>query len=305
MSSKLTSTSNCPPCASSYAFQKVERQAACVQPNPYAGGQVCFSFNPCPTPCPPTPTPAPCPTPCPPTPAPLPNPDTCGCAYPVTVASIKNPATKFEIPLEDFSDLSSLSRSTATNSNQSTKALKANVTVDGENVQTTLVKWQTDNVPDLIGSFDKTTGVFTVAAAGEYSLRLVVNYINTFYVQVPTDDLEELPIPYFEIYDVPSGNGLVASVFGINSTIATPPSSTSPGTSESYLNLAGQVIIDTQLPFQAGAQFAVRACTNGLTYTPPDGGDKPATILLTAPYADTTLTVSKNRNLVTTTMSLN
>lgn len=162
---------------------------------------------------------------------------------------------------------------------------------------TDLTNWSTI-ITDQFNSFNNTTGTFTVPQSGNYNVDLVVNYMINMPVTV-NPSLDDVPI--MEVYDVATGNKIVASTFpavSLNIPMYGPTTSSGEVSSSgepiidiniaSVLSLA-QVIINVSIPLTANQQVRVRVNLNGLTFFAME----PATIDFSPDNLDTTLTIFK------------
>lgn len=260
--------------------------------------QPCFPIpcqpNPCPQPCPPI---QPCPPPFPPTPVPTPD-NYCGCTYPYTFVSARNPLTPFLIP--------NLLVQSFERSNINLQAING-----APNVCTTLARWAAASVTDasIPLAFNRNTGVITIKESGDYQFRLVVNFFNPYFIKI---DINNDEIPYIELINTADPtNRLLASMFPVSTVVIPPPSSTTEnGTIETYLAYTGQIVLDSLLSVVAGQQLVFRACSNGLQYVPPQVDNPPvvpavgAEISLAPTNGDTTLTFYKVRNTPSIAISI-
>lgn len=162
-----------------------------------------------------------------------------------------------------------------------------------------LSRWATDIVPDVMGVFDKITGIFTAPEDGDFQVTLIVNYRTTVALSL---DPSLVNVPTIELFDVSTGERIVASQFPtLHIVVPIPPlSSGEIGTDVivAAVIAVAQVIIDVIIPLRAGQTIAFRALSNGLTFNPfvPMATLSPARIIFDPQDADTTLTIEKVRN---------
>lgn len=141
-----------------------------------------------------------------------------------TLVNIKNPTTPFVIPT-----------SPATS-------------------PTILQNWQTDTVIDVLGSFNQTTGVYTVPESGDYKLALILNYYTTSQSNLSSSEtVANTPTAYF--FDLTNGTALFTSLFSLKVTPALLVS----------LPSTGQVILSGYVTLQKDQQIVVVVASNGAT----------------------------------------
>lgn len=217
--------------------------------------------------------------------------DVCGCAYPYNIISVRDPQSRFIIPSPTvFRQL---------NAQRMNTMAVSSLLLENVDFYSPLVDWSADIIVDSLGSFNKTTGIFTAFSAGEYSVRLIVNWFNPFFIRVEGD-----MTPYVELYNPATGARYLASFFTVSSTIQRFPDSEDPILAVSYLDRIGTLTIDAVLQLAEGQQIGIRASNNGVTYSPENPLDPAvdARIILNPPNADTTFTVQKLRNIPGTTV---
>ena len=208
----------------------------------------------------------------------------CGVNYACTLISVKNPQTVLHVPEYLTSQESHC---------------------HGEAVD--LVEW-TDIVPDALNSFDNATGTYTAYESGDYEIQLVVNYETNVPINVNPSLCD---VPAIEIYDVCTGEHILASTFpAVCIIVPIPPPSTGDIPCDVYVSsllCKAQVIISAVVPLCACQRIRVRAVTNGLTYIPSSlppcfpltseiNSYNTATIDFSPECLDTTLTIYKVRN---------
>lgn len=118
---------------------------------------------------------------------------------------------------------------------------------------TILQNWQTDTVIDVLGSFNQTTGVYTVPESGDYKLSLTLNYYTTATQSNLTfvDTVANTPSAYF--FDLTNGTTLFTGLFSIKVAQAVPVS----------LFSAGQVILSGCVTLQKDQQIVTVVSSNG------------------------------------------
>lgn len=211
-----------------------------------------------------------------------------------TIVSVKNPLSELIIPISPAVSFNALPAA-----------------IVGETVD--LVGW-TDIVTDALDAFDNLTGTYTAQESGDYPIDLVVNYETSVPLAL---DPTMTTVPSIEVYDVATGNSILASAFPtINIIVPVPPQSS--GESGVLVPVASviaksQVIISAIIPLVVGQRIRVRALTNGLLYLPPLEPISiaavipplPARIIFNPTGADTTLSIYKIRNSPIVTINCN
>jgi hypothetical protein len=222
--------------------------------------------------------PFPGPGPFPPGPCPCPN-------FERTLVSVRNPETQLIIPETTPVPPPRI------DANAFAPLFSVGIAVD-------LALW-TDIITDQLGAFDNVTGTYTAPEAGDYRIDLIVNYQASTSIPVsPT--LED--VPSIEIYDVTTGNAILGST--MTATVITvpvpPPTTGDPPIDVTVAALTAKAIvaINAIIALTAGQRIRARACSNGLTYTPPTilPPPPPASIDFTPVNLDTTWTIVKLRN---------
>lgn len=177
-----------------------------------------------------------------------------------------------------------------------------------------LTGW-TDQVCDVLDSFDNESGVYVAPCAGDYEVSLVVNFRTAFPISLDTPPLDVNPtsvyepdndpfsrVPRIELYDVCTGDPILGSQVPVVHSIIIIPS---PITGDPPIEVeirsllgAGQVVINGVVPLCQCQQVGIRFVLNGLEFPipPPIPVSIPA-IDLSPPGSSTTLSIKKLRDI--------
>jgi len=188
--------------------------------------------------------------------------------------------------------------------------LANNVSVKLVGNHVNFLNWK-DLVPDVLDSFDNINGIYTVPSTGDYQIELVVNFRTS--VSFPVN-IDYSNLPFVQIYDVDTDNGVQAASLPVDHTvILIPPLDSEEPPIEITITTIlgiGQVIINGVYSLIEGQRLRVRAVSNGLTFTPIE----PLSIaqLPGEPFInfspdgyDTTLAIYKLRNTPIVTIHCN
>lgn len=164
-------------------------------------------------------------------------------------------------------------------------------------VNNVILNGWTLTTPDLLNSFNPSTGVFTATESGDYEINLVLSFRSSASLSAAAN-LSNIPL--VSIIDAATGLPLYGAVQGFPTTSSQvdvevpviPPIPISV-TVTSVLGV-GQVVLNLIVSLSAGQQVEILVSSNGLSHIPSSFPIGPATFTFNT---GTSLIIKKVRNI--------